>query len=214
MSSLRPVKSSPTKRPFWLSFGLCLGWSIAPAAELAPVVAIVSSAPVSAPEYNAKAGYLLLFTRYVEWPAGAFATPLDPIIIGVLGANPFGEVLEKTVHGLKSQGRPIEVRLVQTAEEAACCHVVFIARKQERDEADWLRVLQRKPVLTVTESTPGVASGAVLALFLEKNLRGESKVAFSANLPAAREAGLQISASMLASARKIYREPVETKGAP
>jgi hypothetical protein len=196
-------------------------WVAASAAELVPVIAEISiltavtPPAMEGPEYNAKAGYLLKFTRYVEWPEGTFATSADPLIIGVLGTNPFGDVLEKTVQGLKSQdGRPIKVRLIATVEEAAKCQVVFIARKQERNEALWVQSLRGKPILTITESTPGLASGAVLALFLEKNLRGETKPVFSASLPAARKAGLKLSADLLQFARKVLREPVETKGEP
>lgn len=189
----------------------------AQSAELGPVVATIPAAaantPIVVPEYNAKAGYLLTFTRYVEWPEGHFATPTDPVVIGVLGTNPFGDVLERTVQGMKSQGRPIEIRYVKTADEAAQCQMVFIARRQERDEAAWLSALRGRPVLTVTESEQGLAWGAVLSLTLEKAPRG-TKVAFSASLPASREAGLQISASMLASAKKVYREPFETKETP
>lgn len=187
------------------------------AAELIPVVAsapsVTAHAPIVVPEYNAKAGFLLAFTRYVEWPAGSFASPADPVVIGVLGANPFDEVLERTVQGVKSQGRAIEVRSVKTVEEAARCQVVFIARKQERDEAAWLQALRGKPVLTVIESERGLERGAILSLLLDESVRG-TRVAFHANLPAAREAGLQISALMLASARKVIREPAGQKGPP
>ena len=187
------------------------------AAELVPVIAaiplVAMATPMSteAPEYNAKAGYLLTFMRYVEWPAESFPTPGAPVVIGVLGTNPFGDVLEKTVRGIKVQGRPIEVRFVATVEEAANCHVVFIARKQERNEAFWLQGLCDKPILTITESSSSVMSGAVLSLFVEKNLRGETKPFFSASLPAAHKAGLQLSAELLQFARKVYRDPVKTK---
>lgn len=180
-------------------------------ASILPVIAAIS--PSEAPEYNIKAGYLRLFTRYVEWPSASIGGATDPVIVGVLGANPFGEVLKDTMRGLKIQNRVVEVRSVQTVDEAARCQVVFIARRQERDEAVWLKALRGKPVLTVTESEQGLAWGAVLTLAYEKTPRGP-KVVFYASLPAAREAGLQLSSSMLASAKKVIKEPTETKGTP
>lgn len=188
-----------------------------PAADLTLVIATVpvaaSAAPGAAPvypAYNVKAGLIRLFAQYVDWPAEAFANPTDSVVIGVLGDNPFGEVLESTVQGLKSHGRPLEVRYVKTAEEAVKCQVVFIAQWQKRDEALWLRALRGKPVLTVTESEQGIAHGAVLSFVLDKTANG-TKVKFDASLPAAREAGLQISARMLQTARKVIREPTENK---
>ena len=202
----------PNSHRVWL--GLVLLFALAGISAAAEPAAAAKPALASVPEYNAKAGYLLLFTRYVEWPAGTFATTDDPIVIGVLGANPFGDVLERTVSNLKSQGRPLEIRYVTKAEEAGHCQVIFIARNQERLAAEWLRALQGKPILTVTDSAVGLAQGAVIALSLEKNLRGENKVLFYASLPPARAAGLQISASMLASARKVYRDSAEIKEGP
>lgn len=170
-------------------------------------------APAEAPEYNIKAGYLRRFMRYVEWPPAVFAQASDPIVVGVLGTNPFGEVLRETLRGLKIQNHEVEVRVVQTAEEAARCHVVFIARRQERNEAAWLAALRGKPILTISESEQGMAQGAVLSLAYENTPRGY-KVVFNASLPAAREAGLQLSSSLLSSAKKVFRDLAETNGGP
>src|SRR5688500_18748603 len=79
----------------------------------------------AAPEYSIKAGYILLFTRYVEWPASAFATPTAPIVVCVLGADPFGSVLDETLAGQLSHKRPLSVRRVSNADAAEQCHVVF-----------------------------------------------------------------------------------------
>lgn len=208
-----PADTSVSGR-WWLGLiALWFGVADAPAMELRPVLAVLPGVPAPVPEYNAKAGYLLRFTRYVEWPAEMFANPTAPLVIGVLGVNPFGDALDRTVRGLKSQGRPIEVRYVQTAEEAARCQVVFIARQQERDESVWLRALHGKPVLTLTESEQGIAEGAVLSFVLEKELTG-IKVRFDASLPAAHAARLQLGADMLRFARKVYRESAEAKVTP
>ena len=208
---LVPLRLAP---PAWMSLGFALlvGFARAPAAE--PIIAVVplpgATAPAEAPEYNIKAGYLRLFARYTEWPPDIFTHASDPVVVGVLGANPFGEILQGTLQGLKIQNRSIEVRLVQTVEEAALCQVVFIARRQEHEEAAWLNALRDKPVLTVTESEQGLARGAVLALAYEKTARGP-KVVFDASLRAARQAGLKLSADMLQSTRKILLESGEIK---
>jgi len=193
-----------------------LTWGNVSALEPGPLLAAnpmaaASTTPSEAPEYNIKAGYLRLFVRYVEWPPAVFAQATDPLVIGVVGTNPFGPVLQSTLQGLKKQNREIVVRPVQTVEEAVCCQVVFIARRQEHDEAIWLKALRGKPALTITESEQGLAWGAVLALVYEKTARGP-KVVFYASLPAARAAGLQLSSSMLVSAKKVLKERNEIKG--
>jgi hypothetical protein len=184
-------------RALWL--GLFLG--LAMAASAAPPRKAV-------PEYSAKAYSLLLFSRYVEWPADKFPDAAAPIIIGVLGANPFGEVLEQTVQGQRSQDRPVEIRSVRTVEEAAQCHMVFISRQEARQQPAWLGRLRDLPVLTVTETEDGLAHGAVIMFSMEQKNSG-AKLRFDASLPAMQRARLLISTPMLVSARLVQREPQE-----
>ncbi len=156
------------------------------------------------PEYTAKAYSLLLFSRYVEWPPQKFAGPGAPIIIGVLGSNPFGAVLEETVRGQRSQDRPVEIHLISTVEEAAACHLVFISREEARQQADWLGRLRDLPVLTVAETADSLMQGAVVGFVMEPKAGG-AKLRFDASLPAMQRAGLRISTPMLVSARRVER---------
>src|SRR4051812_23846492 len=48
-------------------------------------------------EYDLKAVLLYNFTQFVDWPATAFATPEAPLVIGILGRDPFGPVLDELV---------------------------------------------------------------------------------------------------------------------
>jgi hypothetical protein len=188
-------------RRLWLGLGLFFGLALAAAA--------VTPAPAkSVPEYSAKAYSLLLFSRYVDWPADKFADAASPIIIGVLGANPFGDVLEQTVRGQLSQNRPVEIRLVRTVDEAARCHIVFIGRQETRQQPVWLGRLRGLPVLTVAETEDALEQGAIIIFAMEPKPSG-AKLRFDASLPAMQQAGLHISAPMLVSARVVRREPKE-----
>ena len=46
-------------------------------------------------EYESKAGLMLTFAEFVEWPAYAFPDASAPIVLGVIGEDPFGDALEK-----------------------------------------------------------------------------------------------------------------------
>jgi hypothetical protein len=188
-------------RALWLGLGFCLGLALT--ASAAPPTQ-------SVPEYSAKAYSLLLFSRYVDWPTDKFPDAAAPVIIGVLGANPFGEVLEQTVSGQRSQNRPVEIRLVRTAEEAARCHIVFICRLEARSQSAWLGRLRDLPVLTVAETEDALEQGAVIRFAMEQKASG-AKLRFDASLPAMQRAGLHISAPMLVSARLVQREPKEDR---
>src|ERR1700722_2798032 len=76
------------------------------------LVLAASSGAASAPprEYEVKAAFLYNFARFVEWPSGTFSSPKDPLIICVLGQDPFGTDLEETVKGRTAGDREIVIR--------------------------------------------------------------------------------------------------------
>src|SRR5258708_6944483 len=48
-------------------------------------------------EYDLKAAFLFNFVQFVEWPPEAFPATDSPIIIGILGEDPFGTSLDQIV---------------------------------------------------------------------------------------------------------------------
>jgi len=66
----------------------CAGWLLA---SLATGLA----EDLVAKEYQIKAAYLYNFAKFVEWPENSFTNGQAPLVIGVLGENPFGGELEK-----------------------------------------------------------------------------------------------------------------------
>ena len=83
----------------------------------AVVATLLAAAPaLPAPsEYQVKAVFLYNFSRFVEWPASAFAGPDAPFVVGVFGHDPFGADLDEIVRGETAAGRPLIVRRVRTA---------------------------------------------------------------------------------------------------
>ena len=149
-------------------------------------------------EYRVKAAYLLNFTRYVEWPTGP--TGSDSVLsICVLGADPFGRILDATVAGRTAHGRSLRVRRFQSATEAAGCEVVFVSSKTWRRSPESLKSLQRAGSLSVGESEQFARVGGVIGfVILDQTVR------FVVNDEARSRAGLRISSRMLALAAAIY----------
>ena len=164
----------------------------------------------AAPEYNVKAGYLRVFTRYVEWPPSTFALATTPITIGILGDDPFGDTLDKTLADATSQGRTLAVRRIRTVEDASGCHIIFISREAGARQTAWLAELRGRPALTVVESRSGGEAEAVVT-FVAETVRGEKKVRFDIDLAAAESAGITIASPMLVAAREV-RKNAGTKG--
>lgn len=150
-------------------------------------------------EYRVKAAYLLNFTRYVEWPAPSETLADSALSICVLGADPFGRVLDATVAGRTAHGRPLRVRRIQSATGSAGCEVVFVSRQAWRRNPESLKVLTQVGSLTVGESEQFARGGGVIGFVIV-----DETVRFVVNDEARDRAGLRISSRMLALAAAIY----------
>ncbi len=159
------------------------------------LLASAGRAAEGASEYAVKAAFLYNFAKFVEWPARTFAGAADPIVLCVLGENPFGTLLDDAVRDKTVNGRQISVHESKTLSAAAGCHIVFLA-SDSLDES--LSALANKSVLTVSDAESAVDRGAIIGLKLE-----ERKVRFEVNLVAARKARLKLSSQLLKIAVRL-----------
>lgn len=146
-------------------------------------------------EYQVKAAYLYNFTKFVEWPASAFASKDSRFVLGVMGKDPFGQALDRTISTNTVNGRGFIIQRIEKEEEAAKCHILFLADPTGEAGAALLARLKGNPVLTVVESD-SMPQGAGMVRF---HLLDES-VKFQVNQPAVAEAGLRASSKLLAVA--------------
>src|SRR6266852_4378714 len=84
-------------------------WLVISVLLLSRGVASPAQTPAS-PEYQLKGVFLFNFAQFVEWPPTAFPEPQTPLVIGVLGEDPFGPYLDETVRGEKVNNRPLVVQ--------------------------------------------------------------------------------------------------------
>jgi len=135
------------------------------------------SLPVPSPsrESQIKAVFLLNFAQLTEWTPAAFSDRADekaPIVIGILGANPFGSFLAEAVREEVVQGRHLVVEHYRTVEQITNCHILYLGRSGS-DRLDHIpEVLKRKPVLTVTDAESAAMGGAVVRFLTESGRVG------------------------------------------
>ena len=149
-------------------------------------------------EYEVKAAFLLNFAKFVEWPPKAFREAGAPLVIGILGENPFGETLSQLAEGETAQGRPIEIRQIKGPDESNNCHILFLSRSVAGQTDDILQRLQGLPVLTVSEKDNFVRRGGVIGFALV-----DKTVRFDINAKVAETIQLKISSKLLAVARSV-----------
>jgi hypothetical protein len=153
-----------------------------------------------ASEYQVKAAFLYNFAKFVEWPPQAFKSPSDPIVIGVLGTNPFGDSLAAAVSGKTWAGRGFQVREISTAQQAAACQIVFISSSERKRLAAFLTGIGSAAVLTVGETDNFTAAGGIVNFKIEAG-----SVRLQINVAAGRKQQLHISAKLLSLAEIVEK---------
>lgn len=143
-------------------------------------------------EYQVKAVFLFNFTQFVEWPANAFATANAPLVIGVLGDDPFGPYLDALIQGEKINEHPLIARRFKNVEDIRECHILFINIPDREELRETLEDLQYKNILTVGDANNFTRYGGMIRFATETN-----KIKIHINLEPAKEANLTISSKLL-----------------
>ncbi len=152
-------------------------------------------------EYEIKAAFLYNFAKFVEWPADAFSDSRAPIVVGIVGEDPFGASLDAMVFGKSVNGRGLVVKRVSEGPELRSCHILFISSSRQKHLARILEILKDSGVLTVGEADRFTTSGGAIRFVLDEN-----KVRFEINLDATGRARLKLSAKLLALARRVIAD--------
>ncbi len=168
------------------------------------VTAREGQAQDSLSEYQVKAAYLFNFLKFVEWPEEAFADPLAPIVIGIVGDDPFGDALPQVVAGKTVQGRDLVIRKYRAGEDLRGSHILFISGSEKKRLPQLLSGLHGSCVLTVADIDGFLEEGGMILLFSEQN-----RVRFAINVDAATRAKLKISSKLLSLARVAGRKGKE-----
>lgn len=148
-------------------------------------------------EYDVKAACLFKLTKFVEWPGSAFDTPETPLVIGVLGPDPFGERLDRIVADRTVRGHPVRIRRFASLAELGPVHVLFVGHELA-ELTPLLAALNGTSVLLVGERPRFAQEGGIVNFYC----RG-SRVRFEVNLEGARERALVIDAKLLELARIV-----------
>jgi YfiR/HmsC-like len=175
-------------------------WALAACVLALPgAAARPSSASHQPTEVEVKAAFLYHFAQLVTWPDSPEAAAA-PIVIVVLGQDPFGNRLEATIGDATVRGRPLRIERVATpADLSVAPHILFIASTALTDVERALAAVQGSPVLTV-----GILKGfARQGGMVEFRLTADSRVAFDINVRSVGTAGLKMSSQLLKIARVV-----------
>jgi hypothetical protein len=152
-----------------------------------------------AEEYQVKAAYLYNFGKFISWPPGANSG--DRFLICVLGHDPFGESLDRTIAGDSIGNKKLAAKRVSSFRDAADCRILFISESEAANRKEILAYLHKLPIVTVSDIAAFAAHGGMIEFVLKDN-----RVRFEVNLQAAQEAGLTFSSQLLKVAVAVRNE--------
>ena len=162
---------------------------------LAGSVALCSSGAASAAdspsELAVKAAFLPRFARYATWPPSVRPVSGAPVVLCVVGRDPFGSLLEQAARSQGVDGHGIVVRRLRSASMAGGCHLAFVGGGSQQPVGQALAALAGQPILTITDSRSGSQRGIIHFALISGRVR------FFIDEAAAAKRGLAISSRLL-----------------
>ena len=149
-------------------------------------------------EYQIKAAYLYYFTTFVDWPSESYSRTDETVVVGVLGEDPFGAILDETLRGKSVNSRKLVVKRFSSIKEARDSHVLFISSSERDRLPSILKALEGAAVLTVGDLDQFASRGGQIAFRTE-----DKKVRFDINVAAVQRAHLKISAQLMKLGRIV-----------
>lgn len=164
---------------------------------------------IAAREYQIKAAFVYNFTQgFITWPSSTFADDNEPFHICILGADPFGGLLDATVQGKTAREgryakgmRSLIIDQIENVNAISSCHLLFIEKSQQDSLAQVYRLAKRYAILTVSDMEGFVESqGGMIEIFtFEKSLK------IGVNICVLEQAKLKAAADLL-KVSKVTRE--------
>ncbi|MDW8286548.1 MAG: YfiR family protein [Flammeovirgaceae bacterium] len=159
-------------------------------------------------EYEIKGTMIFNFAKFITWPEKVFDKD-NKIVLGILGDDPFGEIIDNIVKGRMVKGKSWEVRRGKTVDELRSCHIIFIGKGNEESIATILEEIyskrQRASVLTIGDNIPNFCELGGMINFKQGSYM------FSINANAMTNASLLIDVNLLKFADEIINYEKDKK---
>lgn len=157
-------------------------------------------------EYKVKAAFLYNYALFTTFPDKTFDGADDPLVVAVLGEDPFGKILDATIEGKRPNGRRLTVRRfpdLESLQKADPVHILYVCRSEDKRLDAIQSVLAKRPIFLVGEHAELTRSGGVCRLYIN----GQGMTRFEINLDEAGRRGLVLSSKLLALADIVRDAP-------
>jgi hypothetical protein len=163
-----------------------------------PAFTVPAFAQVSK-EYQLKAVFLWRLAQFTEWPSDAFEKADSPIVICVLGENPFGDALDTAVRGETAHGRTLLVQTHRGIAQIRACHILYITGSGPRVGKEIATALAGRSVLTVNDAEGLPSAYQTIVVFITD----QNKIRLRISLKGAAAARLVLDPRLLRAAEVV-----------
>jgi len=152
-------------------------------------------------DYKVKAALLAQFLRYVEWPDSDHQNS-DEITIGIVGEDPYGKFLDRTLYGQTVDGRPVSIRRYAKVDDLRPVHVLIVGESARFKPTDVFTKAKIWSVLTVGEGEKFADQGGIVAFVTDSK---NSRVRFHLNLAEAKKKKIAIYPRLAEWAERVIK---------
>lgn len=150
-------------------------------------------------EFQVKAAYLLKFAAFVEWPDLDTHAGSATVRIGIIGQDPFGELLPAFIPADEPEGISYQVvRLAPDEKDMTGFQMLYFGGTDVNSRTSILAELANSAVLTIGEGEEFAEQGGIISFFLQHN-----RVRFLINPKKAKRVNLRINVQLLSLAKIV-----------
>ena len=155
----------------------------------------VSFAAPSSEVQTLTIAFLYNFMKLSEWPAEVSAKELT---LCVTEARDFGDELD-SIKGKPIQSKTLIFKHLVLGDNPSDCQLLFLPSEEKPIRLhEWLKLVENKPVLTVSDTASFLDQGGMVNLVNEDN-----RLQFEVNLELVGKVGIEMSSQMLKIAREV-----------
>jgi len=182
------------------------GLGVAALAAVITVASTTAQTQMVADEYQIKAAFLQNFAKFVNWPPAALGPAGAPLVIGIVGDDPFGVALKQAIYRQSVDGHPLEVHHLRWKDPFDGCRILFIASAEVNHVSEILASVAGQGVLTVADFDSFARRGGMIELRTV-----DHRVRFDINAAATSAVGLRVSSKLLTLALHVYGTAEEAR---
>ena len=139
--------------------------------------------------------FLYNFMKLSAWPSETSATELT---LCVTEGGEFGAELDSMI-GKPVQNKTLSVKRLVLGDNPNDCDLLFLPGEEKPIRLhEWLKLIESKPVLTVSDAPHFLDEGGMISLVNEDN-----RLQFEVNLELVEKAGIEMSSQILKIARDV-----------